>query len=53
MQCINLTIEITDIKIYLANARRELVYTRIELANKKIKNIGYKAPISIIITLSP
>ena len=42
-----------DTKIYLADARRELAYTRMELANKKIKNIGYKAPISIIITLSP
>ena len=43
--------EITDIKIYLVNARRELAHIRIELANKKIKNIGYKALIFITITL--
>ena len=42
-----------DIKIYLADTRRELAYTRIELVNKKIKNIGHKAPIFIIITLPP
>ena len=40
-------------KIYLADARRELAYIRIELINKKIKNIGYKASTSIIITLPP
>ena len=40
-----------DLKIYLADARRELTYVRIELINKKIKNIGYRAPSFIIITL--
>ena len=45
--------EVINIKIYLADTRRELAYTRIELINKKIKNIEYRAPISIIITLPP
>ena len=43
--------EIVDIKTHLADARRELAYIRMELANKKIKNIRYRAPIFIIITL--
>ena len=37
-----------DIKIYLADMRRELAHIRMELANKKIKNIEYRAPSSII-----
>ena len=49
----NLTMEVADMKIYLADARRELAYIRIELANKKIQDIGYRAIISIIITLPP
>ena len=36
MQYTNLIIEMADTKTHLANARRELAYTRIELANKKI-----------------
>ena len=40
-----------DTKIYLVDARRELAYTRIKFINKKMKNIEYRTPISIIITL--
>ena len=53
MQYMNLAIEIIDIKIYLANTRRELVYIKMELANKKIQNIEQGAPISIIIITLP
>ena len=42
-----------NIKIYLINARRELAHIKIELANKKIKNIKHKTPTFIIITLPP
>ena len=47
----NLIIKMADIKIYLAETRRELAYIRIKLANKKMRNIGYGAPTFIIITL--
>ena len=53
MQCTNLIIEVADIKIYLANTRRELAYIKMEVTNKKIKNAGYRALSSIIITLPP